>query len=270
MTENLRPAFASGEGLRTLLLRLRIGGTEIWSRDPEARELLTYITRRYERLCRKWGRDPGEGAAAAFVAMQDDYLLGADDPWAVLTVTVRAAMIAENQAERLLISPDRAQKENVTDFAKPVRAGEHEEYLYSIVVPEASDAETASPLLSVVQATAARLLHTLGWELDVSLAAVEYVLARLMTALDADRAYQYLRRDTSGPAQLDIPAASWRTLVRILVGTPGSPGLPGRRGMIARIVLDLERGLTPRAVIEELLKDDRLIIELFDQRPEAA
>jgi len=260
-------AFRSGEGLRTLLLRLRTGGPGIWSRDPEARALLEYTRTRYERLCRKWGRDPGEGVAAAFVAMQDDYLLGADDPWAVLTITVRAAMIAENQAERLLISPERAQKEDVTDLVRPVQAGEYEDYLYSIAAPEPAAGSSGSPLLSLVQTTSARFFACLGWELDVSLAAVEYVLARLMTALDADRAYQYLRRDTTGPAQLDIPAESWRALVRVLVGTPGSPGLPGRRGVIARIVLELERGLAPRAIIEELLRDDALIIEVFEHRP---
>lgn len=259
-------AFTSGEGLRTLLLRLRTGGPGIWSRDPEARALLEYIRGRYERLCRKWGRDPGEGVAAAFVAMQDDYLLGVDDPWAVLTITVRGAMIAENQAERLLISPERAQKEDVTDLARPVQAGEYEEYLYSIAAPEPAGA-SGSPLLSLVQATSARFFACLGWELDTSLAGVEYVLARLMTALDADRAYQYLRRDTTGPVQLDIPAESWRALVRVLVGTPGSPGLPGRRGVIARIVLELERGLAPRAIIEELLRDDELILEVFEHRP---
>lgn len=270
MKENPTPAFASGEGLRQLLLRLRTGGPGIWSRDPEARALLEYTTARYERLCRKWGRDPGEGAAAAFIAMQDDYLLGADDPWAVLTVTVRAAMIAESQAERLLISPERAQKEDVTVFTRPVRAGEHEDYLYSLVAPEPAETAMHSPLLSIVQTTAARLFSCLGWELDVALAAVEYVLARLMTALDADRAYQYLRRDTTGPAQFDIPAESWRALVRVLVGTPGSPGLPGRRGMIARIVLELERGLSQRAIIEELLCDDALIIEIFEHRPRSS
>lgn len=259
-------AFRSGEGLRTLLLRLRESGPGIWGRDAEARALLEYTRSRYERLCRKWGRDPGEGVSAAFVAMQDDYLLGVDDPWAVLTITVRAAMIAENQAERLLISPERAQKEDVTDLVRPVQAGEYEDYLYSIAATEPAGA-SASPLLSLVQATSARFFACLGWELDVALTAVEYVLARLMTALDADRAYQYLRRDTTGPAQFDIPAQSWRALVRVLVGTPGSPGLPGRRGVIARIVLELEQGVAPKAIIEDLLSDDALIIEVFEHRP---
>ena len=260
-------AFTSGEGLRALLLRLRTEAPGAWSCDPEAKALIEYTTKRYERLCRKWGRDPGEGAAAAFVAMQSDYLLGAADPWAVLTVTVRAELIAENQGERFLIAPDRAQKEDVKDFPRPVRAGEHEDFLYSIVAPESVEPVATSPLLSLVQATAGRLFACLGWELDVALGAVDYVLARLMTTLDADRAYNYLRRDTTGPAMLDIPAASWRALVRVLVGTPGSEGLPGRRGVIARIVLELERGLSPKAIIEELLHDDVLIIEVFEYRP---
>lgn len=259
--------FTSGEGLRALLLRLRDSEPGIWHQDPEARALLEYIATRYERLCRKWGRDPGEGVAAAFIAMQGDYLLGADDPWAVLTIIVRSSMIAENQGDRLLISPDRAQKEDVTGFTRPVRTGEHEEYLYSIAIPDPAEGTAQSPLLSLVQATAARFLASLGWELDVALAGVEYVLARLMTALDSDRAYQYLRRDTTGPAQLDIPAESWRALVRVLVGTPGSPGLPNRRGIIARIVLELEHGLSQLAIIEELLRDDALIIEVFEHRP---
>ena len=60
-----KPAFATNEGLRQLLLRLS-ATPGAWRQDPEARALSEYVTERYARLCRKWGRDPGEAAVAAF------------------------------------------------------------------------------------------------------------------------------------------------------------------------------------------------------------
>ncbi|EYT56664.1 hypothetical protein H490_0101620 [Leucobacter sp. UCD-THU] len=259
-------AFTTDEGLRKLLGRLA-ERPELWQRDPEARALIEYTMRRYERLARKWNRDPGEAAAAAFVVMRRDYILSAEKPWAIVTVAVRAAMIAESQAERLLISPTRAQKEDVTDLDRPIRAGEHEDYLYSVLSPGPETEPDSSPLLAQVQFTIVGLFACLSWDRKLAQAATEYVLARMMTAMDAGRAYQYLRRDQAAPVLLDLDLATWRGLARILVGTPGGPGLPGRRGLIARIVLELERGLTPVDVIDELLRDDRLIIDIFDLRP---
>ncbi|MFB7251219.1 hypothetical protein [Microbacterium sp. NPDC056234] len=262
-----RPKFATGEGLRALLHRLRAGTPDAWAVDPEARALAEYTMIRYERLCRKWQRDPAEGATAAFLVMRKDYILEADEPWAVVTTAVRSAVIAENQAERLLIDPDRARQEDVTGFERPVRAGDHEEYLYDIVATDTVDEHEESPLLATVERIAVALFTGLGWDEQTATTAIEYVMTRLMVAMDTDRAYRYLRRDYTMPVALDIPAATWRQLVRVLVGTRGSQGAPTRRGLIARIVLELERDATPAEVIAVLLEDDDLVVTVFHSVP---
>lgn len=262
-------AFTTDEGLRELLQRLA-AHPEKWHTDPEARALLTHVRGRYERLSRKWGRDPDEAVTAAYDAMLADYTLTAEMPWAIVTLRVSSALSAETRAEKLLIDPKRAQKEDVTGFERPVRAGEHEDYLYDLASTGEAEPEPDSPLVTEVQATATRLLACLDWDRDLASAAIEWVMTRLLKAMDTHRAYRYLRRDNTGPALLDLEPESWRALVRILLGSPGSPGLSGRRGLIARILIELESGLTPVEVIDELLRDDRLIIALFHLRPRSS
>ena len=268
-TTGTQPSFATGEGLRHLLQRLATDAGA-WQRDPEAPALAEYTVRRYERLCRKWQRDPGEGAAAAFLAMQGEYILRAADPWAVVTVRVRSHVIAESQGERLLVSPDRARQEDLTGYDIPVRAGEHEEYLYDVLTPAVGEPEPSSALLGQIEQVATGLFVCLGWGEQEAATVIEYVLTRLMIALDADRAFHYLRRDDTIPAQLDIPLVVWRQLVRVLVGPRSAPGAPTRRGLVTRIVLELEQGLTVRNTIAEMLDDAELILAIFHARPEAS
>lgn len=263
-----KPVFATNEGLRQLLLRLS-ARPEAWRQDPEARALSEYVTDRYARLCRKWGRDPSEAAVAAFHAMQGDYILGSEKPWGVVTVAVRAALIAETMSERLLISPERARQEDVSVFDRPVRAGGHEEFLYDVVALAPWDREPASPLVSQAQAVAVRFLVALRWEPGSALTAVEYIFARFIAAANIDRAYRYLRMDETGPTLLDMPKPKWRELVRIMIGSSGEEGVPGKRGLFARIVVELEGGASQVETIYELLRDDQLIIALHDLRPEA-
>lgn len=261
------PAFATGEGLRALLRRLgQVEGGPSWRTDPEARRLAEYTVRKYERLCRKWHRDPAEAATAAFLAMQGEYILTAADPWAIVTVAVRATVIADRNADLLLISTERARQKDTGLLEAPVRAGEHEEYLYDIVAPDPVEPENESGLLDRVQRTATLLLVSLGWDTEAAAAAVEYVLSRLLSALDADRALEQLRRDDTLPALLDVPAYSWRAIIRVLLGGRGEPGLPARRGLIARIALQGGE-LSTAERVAELLEDDELVLAIFQARP---
>lgn len=262
------PAFVTGEGLRVLLRRLgdANGGPTSWRTDPEARRLAEYTVRKYERLCRKWQRDPAEAASAAFLAMQGNYILTAADPWAIVTVAVRATVIADRTAEVLLISTERARQKDAKLLEAPVRAGEHEEFLYNIVAPGPVEPDEESSLLDRVQHTATLLLVSLGWHDDAAATTVEYVLTRLLTALDAERALEHLRRDDTLPALLDVPTESWRAILRVLLGARGEPGLPVRRGLIARIAVQDEQLSTARRV-EELLEDDELVLAIFQARP---
>lgn len=267
VTQAPEPAFVTGEGLRALLRRLGQGQDgPSWRTDPEARRLAEYTVRKYERLCRKWQRDPAEAASAAFFAMQGDYILTAADPWAIVTVAVRATVIADRTAELLLISTERARQKEANLLEAPVRAGEHEEYLYDIVAPGQVEPDAESSLLDRVQRTANLLLVSLGWHEEAAAGVVEYVITRLLGALDADRTLEQLRRDDTIPALLDVPAESWRAILRVLLGGRGEPGLPARRGLIARIALQ-EEELTTAQRVAQLLEDDDLVLTVFQSRP---
>lgn len=268
ITQAPEPAFVTGEGLRALLRRLG-GGQDgaSWRTDPEARHLAEYTVRKYERLCRKWQRDPAEGATAAFLAMQGNYILTATDPWAIVTVAVRATVIADRTAELLLISTERARQKDTGLLEAPVRAGDHEEYLYDIVAPGPVEPDAESSLLARVQGTATLLLVSLGWHEETAVAVVEYVITRLLGALDAERALEQLRRDDTVPALLDVPAESWRAILRVLLGARGEPGLPARRGLIAQIALQNE-DLSTTARVARLLEDDTLVLAVFQARPD--
>lgn len=259
------PAFATGEGLRALLRRLGDEGGQGWRTDPEARRLAEYTVSKYERLCRKWQRDPAEAATAAFFAMQGDYILTAADPWAIVTVAVRATVIADRNAELLLISTDRARQKDTGLLEAPVRAGAHEEYLYDIVAADPVGAEDDSELLDRVQRTSALLLTSLGWDAETAAAGIEYVATRLLTTMSATRTYEQLRHDATLAALLDMPPDSWRALLRILLGLRGERGLPGRRGLFTRIAIQPE-GLTAVERVAELLEDDELVLAIFAAR----
>lgn len=261
------PAFATGEGLRALLRRL--GQAEAgasWRTDPEARQLAEYTVSKYARLCRKWQRDPAEAATAAFLAMQGDYILTAADPWAIVTVAVRATVIAERNADLLLISTERARQKDTGLLEAPVRAGDHEEYLYDIVAPDPVEPDGESGLLDRVQRTATLLLVSLGWDVETAAAGVEYVATRLLVTMNATRAYEQLRHDDTLPALLDVPTDSWRAILRILLGVRGEHGVPGRRGLFARIAI-LPPELSTAERVAQLLEDDDLVLAIFQARP---
>ncbi len=259
------PAFVTGEGLRRLLARINETGRQAWRRDPEVQALAVYTVAKYERLCRKWDRDPAEAAAAAFHAMQGDYILTAAAPWAIVTIAVRNAVIAEAQAEKLLIAPDRARQKDTTGWEAPVRAGEYDDFLLGPAMPQATP-DADSPLLARIQHLTTQFFVILGWPEPVAAAAIEYVLTRTLAVMDADRAQESLRRDDSMPALLDLPPGSWRALVRILLGGRAEPGIPARRGLVARIALQ-DPAASSVDHLAELLDDDELVLAVFEARP---
>lgn len=248
------PAFAGAEGLRALLTRLHQAGPGAWHRDREVRALIEFSVSKYRRLAIKWDRDPSEAGHAAFIAMQGEWIRRADDPWGAVTIAVQRTLRAEATAERLMISTDKARRREQAEFPRPVRASEHEEFLYDILaepgIPDGTDpAETDSP--SARQA--ALLLTALGWPADVAEGAVDYVTDRLSDIGDRRRAFDSLRRDRSIPAHLDITPTTWTRLLRLLLGAPGQPGRAMRRGILIRLLL----GESPA----ELLADDELVLE---------
>ena len=89
------PDFTTSEGLRLLLVRFHYG-SEGWSYDPEAAELMAYAMGKYAALARKHGYEPVEAAIAAFDAMRNRAVRVAEDPWAVVTRAVELTLMYES------------------------------------------------------------------------------------------------------------------------------------------------------------------------------
>jgi hypothetical protein len=249
------PSFASAEGLRAVLNRLQEAGPGAWQNDPEARALLLFAVQKYRRLALKWHRDEADAAHAAFLAMIASNTRRADDPWAIVTTAVSRTLKAETRADRHMISTERARHPQKLAKEPPVRAGEHEEFVFDILrTAPGRDASDGSDESGITEAV--RFLSALGWPADVAQAGVEYVTDRLTSAGNRDTAFESLRRDASIPAQLDIPRSSWTKLVRLLLGGKTRPGFPSQRGILLRVV----SGETA----EVLLTDDALVLDVVE------
>jgi hypothetical protein len=246
------PRFGSPEGLRAVLKRLDAAGPGAWKSDLEARQLMLFAEHKYRRLAFTWHRDGADAAQAAFLAMVAPATRYADDPWAVVTTAVARTLKAETRAERHLISTERARHPQQLLNDPPIRAGEHEEFVFDIL-------HTAPYLVTIDEhvdlspmAEAVRFLAALGWPDDLAQAGVDYVTDRLIDAGNRETAFESLRRDASIPAQLDISRSSWTRLVRLLLGGKVSPALPSQHGILARVLLG-ETAVT-------LLADDTLVL----------
>ncbi len=253
------PDFVTPEGLRSMLVRLDESGYGAWRHDPDARALIEYTVSKYRQLAIKWHRDPAEIGYAAFVAMLGRGVRMADDPWGAVTVAVRRTLIAETEAERLLISTAQARHPRTVEHEPPVRAGEHT-FLYELAPATnlfgQTEVEPRADGLSVdrVIAETADLLTGLGWPAETTHTAVDFIVARVMGVGSTDAAYESLRRDVSVPARLDISRHSWSQLLRLVLGERPHPGRPARKGLLARLL----RGDSA----ESLLADDELVLTI--------
>jgi len=250
--ESNTPDFATAEGLRIVLNRLHCGGHGAWNADPEARELVLFAANKYRRLAAKWHRDQADAAHAAFLAMVASATRHADDPWAVVTIAVARTLKAETRADRHMISTERARHPAKLVDDPPIRAGEHEEFVFDILHTSRDNAMADEKSAVSLTGEAARFLALLGWPEEVAEASVDYVTDRLVSAGNRDTAFESLRRDASIPAQLDIPRSSWTRVVRLLLGGETAPGIPSQRGILARVLL----GETAATV----LADDALVL----------
>lgn len=261
MSESLRaetpaPGFTGAEGLRALLTRLY--EQDSWRTDPDVPGLLGFARSKYARLARKWDRDPDEAVSAAFEVMRGRSARAARDPWALITDAVVKAMKSEAHAEWLMISPARARHPSLIVHERPVRAGEHEEFLYDLAAPEPDDGDDDIGWLSE---RLTGFLVGLGWPVEVAHACVDYILDRLAQADRRESAYDALRRDITLLAQYELPRASWLTLLRALLGQPSQPDRPYRRGLIARLLVS---GSSKQV---EVPADDDLLLALNEAAP---
>lgn len=262
-----RESFEDPEGLRALLDRLHAAGRGSWRDDPEAAALMRHAAEKYAALARRHGLDPWEAAAAAFDAMRSASVRRAEDPWAMVTRAVQVTCIAEERANGLLCSVHQARRPRYSVFHDAERFSDRENLLtdyhpaFRVKDPEPDDGEDEpetgpEPSTSVATAVeeAIALLALLGWEPGIARAGVEYVASRLAESSSRATAFEMLRRDRHARALLDLPGASWTTLLRTLLGAP-DPALAhtnAGRGVLLRLLI----GEPLRA----LLIDDELVL----------
>lgn len=257
------PAFADGEGLRALLVRLHRAGPGAWRHDREAAALMAFAANRYAGLARKYGLEPGDAAVAAFEAMQNTSIRTARDPWAVVTVAVRITLIAEHRANGLLTSTDRARRARYSVFHDAERFSDRQVALadYHPALHAAGDHDRhddgAGDGVWVVEHTT-RLLMWLGWPPATTWTAVAYICARLADIGDRHTAYETLRRDKALRAQLDLPHERWIGLLRITLGHGSATGVV-RHGVLARLLAG--------DTLADLLGDDDLVAAAAAARP---
>jgi hypothetical protein len=260
-------SFETAEGLRRLLVRLRVSGPRAWETDDEARELMLFAARKYEALSRKHHCDASAGAAAAFEAMRTYAVRTADDPWAVVTRAVKVRLIAEERADALMCSVDQARRPEFSS-RRDVRRfsdseAELENFLPALAV-ETVDDDDAPPTgaLEAIE-RAIDLFTALGWPRDTATCALDYIAARLVETGCRPVTHTALRRDQSARALLDIDQGAWVTLLRVVLGNPNpdEAHTSEGHGLLLRLLIGHP--------VAELLDDDRLVFEISRTAPRA-
>lgn len=227
----------TGEGLRTALGIL--SADEAWRTCPLATRLLAYAKEKYAPLARSWNRDPGDAVYEAFLVMRAPATRAARDPWAVVTRAVELGIAAETHAERLLTSPDKARRPALRPDSDPVRAGEHEEFLFHHLNGQqpSSDGQRVDDLIRQV----AIFLVMTGWPPGQVEPAVAYLCQRLGSMSSRESALDVLRKDLAMPVRLGWQVRAWAGLIRILLGTP-HPRHGQEYGALARLLAGASPG----------------------------
>ncbi|WP_392426046.1 hypothetical protein [Barrientosiimonas humi] len=263
--------FTTSEGLRALLTRLHKAGPGAWEHDPVAAKLMGYAAEKYTPLARKHGLDPWEAASAAFDVMRTRAARKADDPWAVITHAVRITCIAEERGQGLLCSVHQARRPHISCFHDPERLSDRENTLSDYhpafhVTDRHHDDEPDPPETvptSVGEAVedAILLFTLLGWPEGTARAAIEHVCESLARTGSRAAAYEALRRDRHARALLDVPAASWTILLRVLLGntSPAYAASNTGRGVLLRLLIGED--------LPSLLDDDALVVTISVAAP---
>ncbi|GAA1761455.1 hypothetical protein GCM10009795_004850 [Nocardioides hankookensis] len=264
-------SFETSKGLRRLLIRLRVSGPGAWEHDPEARALMVYTEHKYKALALKHRCDPATGATAAFEAMRTYAVRTADDPWAVVTMAVRASLIAEERALGLLCSVDQARRPEFSQHHDVRRFSESDADLPNIlpvlaVVPvdpvevDAPPAARPTTALEALERTI-DLFAALGWPRDTATCLLDYIGGRLVESGSRPRAHAALRRDGTARALLDIDQTVWSTVLRIILGNPNPDEAYtcDGHGVLVRLLIGHH--------VTELLDDDLLVFDIHETAP---
>lgn len=259
--------YRTSEGLRALLIRLH--ETKTWRSDPVARELMAYVEQKYAPLATRHHLDTWEAASAAFEAMLRSSTWNARDPWAVLTRAVQITCIAEERAQGMLCSVNRARRAEYSVFHDAERFTERETPLtdYHPVFHttdthpgiDETPETTSTAMMAIDDAVA--LLTLLGWPGEITPPAVEYICQILAERGDRRTAFEALRRAQQALAMFDMPATAWTGLLSIILGNPNPAKAATRHGhgLLLRLVI----GETPAT----LLCDDDLVLAISVSAP---
>src|SRR4051794_26663132 len=221
--------FLDPDELRWLLIRLAIDGPDAWRHDPEAAELIRFVIRRYADLARTHRQPAEDAAVAAFELLRTRTVLNTDDPWAVLTRGVEAALITEEVAEGLICSPRAAKELGAHRDPKAARVGMYETPIWEFhprfrvpapqdsigVDPDADDRVNAFQAVDDV----VRVFVFHNWPEHTARAGVEFICSRLIEFGDRDRAHESLRRERQPKALLDLDQGAWLTMLRVVLGS---------------------------------------------------
>ncbi|GAA4687961.1 hypothetical protein APR04_005502 [Promicromonospora umidemergens] len=273
---DVRPEFATPEGLRALLDRLAEAGPGSWAASPEATALLAYCADRYVHLARKHHASGHDAAVAAFEALRSVSVRRSRNPWAVVTTAVARTLRAEARADDLLCSRDRARRLMArTDLPPAWRIGnpsaptptpgtEPAPWLELALATTRSDLAGACDLdpataLVVGQVRAATrttvaVLVAVGWPNDVARLGLEHITTTLTSAGGVPTARERLRKDRQPATALDIDQPTWTRLVSAVLGTPTRNGLLHRllAGDTAhQVITDDAHDLTPPRHVDQ-------------------
>lgn len=265
-----RPDFTTGEGLRTLLARIHAAGQTAWRSDSDVAVLMDYTATKYAPLARKHGLDTWEAASAAFDVMRTPSVLGANDPWGVITRAVQITCIAEARANGMLCSTHQARRPHYSVFHDAERFSDRENPLtdyhpafhhhdpdeHHTSTEDILDADGEAVLAASAVDDTIALFTALGWAENTVRASVEYICERLARAGNRATAFEALRRDKHARALLDLPAASWHGLLRTVLGNPEPVyvGTSHGRGVLLRLLIG--------EPVPVLLRDDDLVLTI--------
>lgn len=277
-------SFATAEGLRELLIRLHDMesiGHFAWRLDPEAERLMRFTIRKYAALARNHHCRPEDSAFAAFEALRSGAVRTAADPWAVVTRAVQVSLIAEERANDLLCAPAQARRTHVMWHHDARRFSEYETDLteYDPIfwvspeqdrigedsgVPNLKPGERPPTTAKETVDRTIKLFTTLGWPENTTTCALDYISSRLVETGDRRVAHNYLRRDFTGLAFLDLGHRTWATLLRLVLGSLVKDEEHTRAGQ------GLFQLFAIGYTVVELLQDIDLAWEISDTAPRLA
>lgn len=270
--------FATAEGLRHLLMRLNDAGPDAWRTDSDAEELMAFTIRKYRSLATKHHCQPEDSAWAAFEALRTSAVRTANDPWGVVTRAVQVTLIAEERANALLCSPGQARRPHISGHHDARRFSEYDadvvefhpalcpSYEARADVAPAQGPTAQKPPTRAFEAVdlAIALFVALGWPLNTTTCALDYIAARLVECGSRATTHAMLRRDQSARALLDLDRHAWSTLLRFTLGNPHRDHqyTAAGHGVLLRLLIG--------DPIIEVLADDALVLAIRRSAPPTA